>query len=442
MRSAFEQEIEKARERFEDREFDECFRHLERAHILGQRQYWPHVQVHWWMLRVGWQRADAREVLGQLLRVIGSVGSLIGWVPIGNTGGANVRPYRPMPIPEDLAVYFQNRDVISSGRRRWWIAGGLFSIALLTAAGWQWRHQQGVTAADELWLSTEVQRLTDFGSTKRLSILPLVNWHTGDDHLLTEAGVSYLVRTDHHTLLFDLGFNRQQQSPSPLEHNMLRLGISLDVIDSIFLSHHHLDHVGGLSWVRRNSFSLGNRQVDLSNKRVLAPIPLVYPGVEVTFIEQPAAIGSGLASIGPIRRQLAMGRIDEQALAIHVANKGIVLLVGCGHQTLERIIERARKLFDLPIYGVVGDLHYPLPQGRLEMLGINLQHRMASGSGPLVPMTPAEIEADLLLLAGMNLGVVALGGHDTSDEVIARAQQLFGQHYHQVRVGDWIEVSS
>jgi hypothetical protein len=24
------------------------------------------------------------------------------WVPVGNTGGANVSAFRPMPVPEDL----------------------------------------------------------------------------------------------------------------------------------------------------------------------------------------------------------------------------------------------------------------------------------------------------------------------------------------------------
>jgi hypothetical protein len=27
------------------------------------------------------------------------------WVPVGNTGGANVSPFRPMAVPEDLRRY-------------------------------------------------------------------------------------------------------------------------------------------------------------------------------------------------------------------------------------------------------------------------------------------------------------------------------------------------
>jgi Protein of unknown function (DUF3703) len=80
-----------------------AWQHLERAHILGQR--WPvaHTQVHYRMLRHGLRYGETREILGQLPRIVfGFLGSLVGRVPIGNTGGANVPPEQPMPIPADL----------------------------------------------------------------------------------------------------------------------------------------------------------------------------------------------------------------------------------------------------------------------------------------------------------------------------------------------------
>jgi len=33
--------------------------------------------------------------------------AIFRWVPIGNTGGANVSALKPMPIPADLAEYFE-----------------------------------------------------------------------------------------------------------------------------------------------------------------------------------------------------------------------------------------------------------------------------------------------------------------------------------------------
>jgi len=78
--------------------------HLERAHVLGQASTREHVRVHLQMLASAWHRGDAREIAGQALRVVGAAAFTgLGWVPEGNTGGANVSPFQPMAIPPDLA---------------------------------------------------------------------------------------------------------------------------------------------------------------------------------------------------------------------------------------------------------------------------------------------------------------------------------------------------
>lgn len=106
LRDAFDKEMELANSHFSNQDYDRCFSHLERAHILGQRFYIPHVKNHFWMLRVGLKQRNLREIVGQCVRILGSAGSLIGIVPIGNTGGSNVSAIKPMPIPDDLARYF------------------------------------------------------------------------------------------------------------------------------------------------------------------------------------------------------------------------------------------------------------------------------------------------------------------------------------------------
>ncbi len=81
-----------------------AFGYLERAHILGQRSTVQHVRVHLWMLWWGVRNHKAREVLGQFTRVIGAATKTwVGFIPTGNTGGANVSPFKPMAIPDDLA---------------------------------------------------------------------------------------------------------------------------------------------------------------------------------------------------------------------------------------------------------------------------------------------------------------------------------------------------
>ncbi|GLQ06253.1 DUF3703 domain-containing protein [Sneathiella chinensis] len=81
----------------------DAFRHLERAHVLGQASTREHVRVHVVMLFWGIRYRCWKEVRGQVLRIIGAATkTALGWVPTGNTGGANISPFKPLPIPEDL----------------------------------------------------------------------------------------------------------------------------------------------------------------------------------------------------------------------------------------------------------------------------------------------------------------------------------------------------
>ena len=55
------------------------------------------------MFKLGLRMHSIREVWGQFLRIIGaSTKTPLGIYPKGNTGGANVWFFRPMPIAEDL----------------------------------------------------------------------------------------------------------------------------------------------------------------------------------------------------------------------------------------------------------------------------------------------------------------------------------------------------
>ena len=99
-----EAEITRAAELAEAGDSKAAFRHLERAHILGQASTFHHTRVHWLMLKHGFKTGDMRETAGQVLRIAGAATKTpLGIYPKGNTGGADVSPIRPMPVPDDLA---------------------------------------------------------------------------------------------------------------------------------------------------------------------------------------------------------------------------------------------------------------------------------------------------------------------------------------------------
>ena len=106
LKQAFQHEMLQAKQHFKLKDYEQSFYHLERAHILGQRYVIPHTYSHCWMLKVGWQRRDFKEIVGQFSRIAASIVFSRIWVPLGNTGGANVNPLKPMAIPANLRKYF------------------------------------------------------------------------------------------------------------------------------------------------------------------------------------------------------------------------------------------------------------------------------------------------------------------------------------------------
>jgi len=85
-----------------------AFSRLERAHVLGQASTFHHVRVHWHMFRWAVRQRNIRECAGQLFRLGGAATmTVFGLVPQGNTGGANVSPFKKMPVPLELEARIQ-----------------------------------------------------------------------------------------------------------------------------------------------------------------------------------------------------------------------------------------------------------------------------------------------------------------------------------------------
>jgi hypothetical protein len=102
LRQAYEREMTAAIEQYAADHLDAAFFHFERAHILGQSFTIPHARAHRGMLKVGWKRRDFIEITGQMARILGSLLFTWIWVPVGNTGGAHVPPFKSMAIPEEF----------------------------------------------------------------------------------------------------------------------------------------------------------------------------------------------------------------------------------------------------------------------------------------------------------------------------------------------------
>jgi 7,8-dihydropterin-6-yl-methyl-4-(beta-D-ribofuranosyl)aminobenzene 5'-phosphate synthase len=288
----------------------------------------------------------------------------------------------------------------------------------------------GITFLRMQWvmyqMSQDAQTLStanplEIGETSTLKILPLYE-NAAQAGLQSGHGVSYLIRTDSATILFDLGNNMTTASPSPLIQNMESLGILLDEVDMIVLSHRHPDHVGGQNWWIERTFSLdGMTQPVLGTMPVYVPEEMTYPGSNLSLAKMPVRLAEGVATTGiipyaqPFPIWLAMPKGDEQALAVNVAGQGIVLITGCGHMGLEALLERADSVFDVPVVGVVGGLHYGNPD-------------------------IASLQPQIQLIKELDPVVVALSPHDSGPAVLDAFAKEFPHAYTHVMVGQSIQI--
>ena len=101
----FNAELRNAALRDVRRDPEGSFKHLERAHVLGQSSTRLHVTTHWHMLTWAVRNARPGEFVGQVVRIVGAATkTAMGLVPEGNTGGSNVSPFKRMAVPADLAA--------------------------------------------------------------------------------------------------------------------------------------------------------------------------------------------------------------------------------------------------------------------------------------------------------------------------------------------------
>ncbi len=266
------------------------------------------------------------------------------------------------------------------------------------------------------------------------------------DTLLAEHGLSLLISvakdSQKHTILLDAGY-----SPLTVAHNLRQLGVVLDDLETIVLSHGHVDHFGGLKSVLK----LLNRPVEV----VAHPVALTHqryfklpdggalaypqpPGREdlerlgARLIENtgPHLLAGGLILVsGEVARRTSFekglptalikydGRLepdpilDDQALILNLADAGLVVVSGCAHSGIVNTVRHAQDLTGVAeVFAVLGGFHLSGPHFE-----------------PIIEETIVELKKfDLALVAPM---------HCTGRKAINRFTEMFGEAFVLNSVG-------
>jgi 7,8-dihydropterin-6-yl-methyl-4-(beta-D-ribofuranosyl)aminobenzene 5'-phosphate synthase len=217
------------------------------------------------------------------------------------------------------------------------------------------------------------------------------------DALIAEPGFSALVRVEKdgqkRTLLFDTGV-----SPNGVAENLRRLGLSLQDVEVIVLSHGHWDHVAGMEgvtaalgraglpvlihpefWARRRIKFPGLEPAELPSTSRSA---LEGAGFEIVEERQPSFLLDGSVLItGEVDRTTEFESgfkgheafrdgdwqadpliLDDQALVVRLRDRGLVILSGCGHAGIVNTVRYAQKLTgEQRVAAVIGGFHLSGP---------------------------------------------------------------------------------
>ena len=213
------------------------------------------------------------------------------------------------------------------------------------------------------------------------------------DTLVAEHGLSLLItlyRDDEtHTILFDTGY-----SSVGVLHNMAMMEIDPARIEALVLSHGHMDHTGTLyplldkisgpvSLVVHPDAFLSPRYFALDDGRkllfpdTLKKSELEKRNVQVMESADPTLLAGDTALVtGEVERTTSYEKglpnallerngaiekdpiLDDQAIAVNLKGKGLVLISGCAHAGIMNTILYAMKLTGVSgVQAVLGGFH-------------------------------------------------------------------------------------
>jgi 7,8-dihydropterin-6-yl-methyl-4-(beta-D-ribofuranosyl)aminobenzene 5'-phosphate synthase len=235
------------------------------------------------------------------------------------------------------------------------------------------------------------------------------------------------------------------QSSEPIIRNLDSMGISLNRLNSIFLSHCHFDHTGGLAGmlekINKPIPVVGHpslfRPCFEMKPEGLWPIGLIgYSRADLeqrkaifTLTNEPLKLMTGVITSGEIPRvndfelpgemyTIQEGRIvkdelkDDAAIILNTP-EGLVILVGCCHAGIVNTIAQAKAITGISkIHAVIGGLH------------------LWDASEERLSKTMEAIEEVDYIFAG----------HCTGLRALAKLMQIKGNHFSQIYSGWTIQI--
>ena len=199
-----------------------------------------------------------------------------------------------------------------------------------------------------------------------------------DSAMQKDWGYAALVEYGGKRILFDSGNN-----PEILAQNTKAKRVDLSKLDFVVMSHRHGDHMGGLAYLwkvnpkvkiyaPKEGFGVYGADLPSSFYRKDPSLPSeqryfggtppdvmrfgsAWPGANFQLVDKMVEIASDIYLISLVSDKPGTLELHELSLAIKAPN-GMVLVVGCSHPGIDKIVETASTI-DPRIYLIVGGFH-------------------------------------------------------------------------------------
>jgi len=254
--------------------------------------------------------------------------------------------------------------------------------------------------------------------------------------LQKDWGYSALVEFGGKRILFDTGDN-----PDILEANAKTLRVDLSNLDFVVMSHRHGDHMGGMEYLLKvnpkvriyapkENFGVYGASLPSKFYRKNDKLPpfmryydgappetmvfgSAWPRANIQLIDQTTEIAPGMTLIALVSDKPTTLELKELTLAIRT-DDGLVLVVGCSHPGLEKIVPAAQAI-DPHIHLIMGGFH--------------------------LVVAPDEAISQIAAMLHDTARVDYIApGHCTGEPTFAALLQAFGDHYLYAGLGTAIAL--
>jgi 7,8-dihydropterin-6-yl-methyl-4-(beta-D-ribofuranosyl)aminobenzene 5'-phosphate synthase len=251
-------------------------------------------------------------------------------------------------------------------------------------------------------------------------------------------GYAAFVEYDGKRILFDTGNN-----PGILAQNAKAKGVDLTKLDFVVMSHRYGDHMGGLTYLLKvnptvkiyapkEGFGVYGSDLPSSFYRKDAALPpeqryyggappeimrfgSAWPGANFQLVDKNVEITPNIHLIALVSDKPGTLELRELSLAINTPD-GMVIVVGCSHPGIDKIVEAAGAI-DTQVHLIVAGFH-------------------------LVVSSDSDIEKTVTTLHDKFKVEYIAPGHCTGEPAFTALQKAFGDHYLYAGLGSTVALST